>query len=327
MNLFILSTPSQAFFLSKAPELIENAGVVLTVPNKKTASKILEYLQDFKFEFTSIVYVAGNNDRLKLFKILFFRVWLFQFKRKFETFENVYIGSYSNFYHLSIIGEYEKNSKISLLYDGMQIISVAYNRKINKTEVRSLPRVFIQLSFKQPKIATLNFVGPFFLDVNSRDTFKSLQRGNQNGHPRLDETKIIFVGQPLVQYEIVSNDFYLRCLRRLSEKFPNKKVLYVPHPRENKENIEKIAAFLEIKIFNGIFEEEYLNSKVFPKTVVSFYSSVLGNLCYLRAETDIYAIAIDEANFLRKEIYDNYQLTFSFLEKLDSSRMNIIEFQ
>ena len=39
-NLFILSTPSQAFFLSKAPELIENAVVVVTVPNKTIASKI-----------------------------------------------------------------------------------------------------------------------------------------------------------------------------------------------------------------------------------------------------------------------------------------------
>ena len=45
-----------------------------------------------------------------------------------------YIGSYSNFYHLSLVGEYEKNSKIFLLYDGMQIISVAHNRKNNKTE-------------------------------------------------------------------------------------------------------------------------------------------------------------------------------------------------
>ncbi|PTX42611.1 hypothetical protein C8P64_3041 [Christiangramia gaetbulicola] len=327
MNLFVLSTPSQAFFLSRAPELLENAIVIATVTDKTTASKIFEHLQEFEFEYTLIVYMVDNNDWLKPLKILYFRIWLFQFKKKFKTFQNVYIGSYSNIYHLSIIGEYEKKSKISLLYDGMQIISVAYNRKLNNSEVRSLPRVFRQLKFKQPKIPSLNFVGPFTLDVNSRDTSKSLNRKNQNEHPKLDETEVIFVGQHLVQLEIVSNDFYLKCLRGLVKKFPNKKVLYIPHPRENKVNLEKISEFLEIKTFNGIFEEEYLNSKVFPKTVVSFYSSVLGNLCYLRAETDLYAIAIPEANFLRKELYDNYQVTFSFLKQLDSPKISIIDFQ
>ncbi len=76
------------------------------------------------------------------------------------------MGSYSNFYHLSIVGEYEKNSKIFLLYDGMQLISVAHNRKNNNVEVRNLPCFFIKLKFKQPKIESLNFVGPFSLHVD-----------------------------------------------------------------------------------------------------------------------------------------------------------------
>jgi hypothetical protein len=315
MNLFIISTPSQAFFLAQSPELIKNAVLVVTVPNKRIASKIHENLKDFNFEYSSIVYITKLYDKLVLFKIFYFKIWFIQFKLRFKTFENIYIGSYSNFYHLSIIGEYENYSKIFLLYDGMQLMSVAYNRLTAKDKVRSLPTAFTALGFKQPLIKSLNFVSPFFLRVHPNDSSVILQNNNNFNHPKLVESEVIVVGQPLEQLKIVSEKFYLRCLQDIIQKFPNKKVFYVPHPRENNDSIAKISSILEIKSFGKIFEEEYLRSSVFPQTVISFYSSVLGNMAFLKTSTKLYAIAIPEANFRRKELYENYKLTLKFLKK------------
>jgi len=323
-NLFILSTPSQAFFLSKAPEILKNAVVIMTVTNKSIASKILKHLKEFELDYTAIVYMAENQDRLKLPKILFFRFWLFQFKRKFKSFKGVYIGSYSNLYHLNMVGEYENTSKIYLLYDGMQIISVAHNRKNSDPQLRTLPGSFKKMGFKQPKIKSLNFIGPFSLEVHPRDTFKTFKHENCK-QPKLEENKVIFVGMPLVQLGIVSMDFYFMCLQKLKLRFPTKTFSYVPHPRETRDSILKIAEVMEIRHFKAIFEEEYLQSDSFPGTVVSFYSSVLANMIYLRANTHIYTIAIPEQKFLRKEFYKNYQVTHGFLKDLRVSGINIIE--
>lgn len=326
MNLFILSTASQAFFLSKAPELIHKDILILTVSTQKQADAILVHLGKFDWEEVIVIKTPGKNDNFGKLKIIYFRFWLWRFKRERNHFEGIYMGSYSNFHQLSIIGEYENNSKIFLLYDGMQIIADAHTRKDSNHKIRRLPNSFLRLKFKQPKIQSLNFIAPFFLDVKSTDSFKILEKDKHNKHPELDEEKVLFVGMPLVQLDIVSREFYLKNLREIKEKFSDKKVFYVPHPRENEDNIAKVAEIFEIKVFKGIFEEEYLNSAIFPKTVVSFYSSVLGNLCYLRAKTDIYAIHISESNFLRKKIHHKYLLTFSFLKDLDDSRIEIIEF-
>ena len=326
MNLFILSTATQAFFLSKAPELIKKDVLILTVTNKNQVHQILVHLKEFNWEEIVILKTPKKNDSLVHVKVIYFRLWLWWFKIRRINFKEIYIGSYSNLYHLSIVGEYEHKSKIFLLYDGMQIISVAHNRKNNNLNVRTLPDSFTRLKFIQPKIESLNFVGPFSLPVNPGDTFKTFKKKNHQHHPQLNESKVVFVGQPLVEIGYVSRDYYLNNLKEVKKKFSDKEILYIPHPREARKQIKKIAELLKIKIFDNIFEEEYFNSSVFPKTVVSHYSSVLGNLCYLEAKTDLHAIRIPEAKFLSKKGYDNYQINFSFLEQLDHSRMNIIEF-
>lgn len=325
-NLFILSTPSQAFFLSKAPELINKDILILTVRTQEEADAILVHLGKFDWEEVIVIKTPGEIDHFGKLKIIQFRFWLWRFKRERNHFEGIYMGSYSNFHQLSIIGEYENNSKIFLLYDGMQIIAVAHNRMDSDHKIRRLPNSFLSFKFKQPEIKSLNFVSPFPLEVKPTDSLKILKKDAGETHPQLDEEKVIVVGQPLVQLDIVSVEFYFTNLRGLKEKFSDKKVFYVPHPRENEDDIAKVAEIFEIKVFKGIFEEEYLNSAIFPKTVVSFYSSVLGNLCYLRAKTDIYAIHITESNFLRKQIHHKYLLTFSFIKDLDDSRIKIIEF-
>lgn len=323
-SLFILSTPSQAFFLSKAPELLENAVVVVTISNKKNAVKIFKYLQDINLNHTATVYLAKNNDLFKLPKIIYFRIWLLLFKQKFEIFKNVYIGSYTNFYHLGILAEYEDKAKLFLLYDGGQIIPVAKMRKTANHKVRNLPRSFVKMGIKQPQVNSLNFVAPFKLSVSKSDSVKVLNNDARVKHPSLDESQVYFVGQPLVDLEIVSKEFYLETLRLVKDKFPDKRLVYVPHPREDKNNLKHIQNIMEIDFFEDIFEEKFLNSEIFAQTIISFYSSVLFNFCYLNAGTNLYAINIPEANFLRKSIYHNIQIIYAYIEQAKYHNLNIL---
>ena len=147
-NLYILSTPSQAFFLSKMPELIRNGVLVLTVTNKDFANRILKYLDNYSWKTIHIIIVPSNDNKNNRSRLIFFRVWLWYFKLKYSGFEAVHFGSYSNLFQLSILSEYENLAESYLLYDGTQILAVAKNRMDLNHKIRRFPKSFIFLNFK-----------------------------------------------------------------------------------------------------------------------------------------------------------------------------------
>jgi len=323
-NLYILSTPSQAFFLSKMPELIRNGVLVLTVTNKDFANRILKYLDNYSWKTIHIIIVPSNDNKNNRSRLIFFRVWLWYFKLKYSGFEAVHFGSYSNLFQLSILSEYENLAESYLLYDGTQILAVAKNRMDLNHKIRRFPKSFIFLNFKQTKIDKLHLVSPFNLKVGKKDKSLKISCSSKYSGLVLDGEKVLFVGQPLIQLKIITETFYYQCLKALIKKFPNQHFSYVPHPKENPIFVSKIKQLMDIQKFDGIFEYELFKSKVFPATVISFFSSVLPNLSFLDKRLKLYALNIPESEFLRKSAYDDVCITYEFMLAIDNPKIEFL---
>lgn len=323
-NLFIISTPSQAFFLRQSPEFIENAVLVLTVPDAVQEKKILYYLREFDWQ--SVYILKRTRAGFSSYSyILYFRIWLFLFKKKYPFFKKIFIGSYNNHHHTAIVGEYEDKAQIYLLSDGMQMIAVSTLRKSGENSVREFPSFFRLLKFRHPGIVHLNFISPMEIEVGEWDRVYLLDKRNNNLTPKLRKDLIYFAGQPLSEMGILSTEFYLSSLRELQSLYAEKKIIYLPHPTERSENLSEIGEMMEIKVLPHIFEEEYLSSKEFPATVVSFYSSVLINLCFMQAEVDLIAVSIPDEEIIPRDLVPKIKIIYNFLENLDVGNLKIIK--
>ncbi|HET8885519.1 MAG TPA: hypothetical protein VFM70_04110 [Salinimicrobium sp.] len=324
-KLFLISTPSQAFFLKQSPELINKAVLVIAVPTNEQKKKILYHLKGYQWTSIHVLKIPQSVGKFSYIKILGFGIWLQYFKLKYPSFNEVFFGSYNNHYNMSLVAEYENSAKLHLLYDGMQMVAVSQSRKEKTKGIRPLPSFFKFLGLKQAKINKLNFIGPLPIKVEGEDTYSALKNEMSYKHPIPQEDTVVFVGQPLIGNFIINEDFYYKSLLRLKEKFPDKHFIYAPHHREKVEHIQEIKKIMDIAVFSEIFEEKFISSEKFPGTVITFYSSALLNLCYLQAKIKLYAIKIPYSKFIRKDVYPNYEVVLNYIEESDYPYLSFLD--
>lgn len=326
MNLFVISTPSQAFFLSKTPQYIDKSSILLITKNKVgDKEKILYYLQKYPWRKIITLDVIGIDKIEKYYKIFFFSIYVkFLFGIKFRNIKNCFIGSYHNLFHLGLAGMLEKKARIYLLYDGLQMLTVANARIENSSHVRLQTKIFNLAGLRSPVLDSITFISPVNFKISCRDKMVLIKPEPYN-YPKLKENSIYFVGQPLVDGGIVSFEVYMSRLIQLKDKFKDSKIIYVPHPGESREMLRKIELHLETQKFDLIFEQIYISSNFFPGTVISFYSSVLINFCYLKAETELYYIEILPSEILKTKVVTNISRIYSFFKEVKNEKFKMLD--
>jgi hypothetical protein len=330
-SLVLISTPSQAFFLSHTPEVAKNAVLVITVKHKIESKKILGFLEKFNWLEIQIWKIPQADNNFVYLKLIEIRLRLRMLKSKYHFFLNVYLGSYANLVHLSVLSAYENSTKVYLLYDGLQLVSVNHFRNKSSNEnKKNFPRAYRMLGFKEPKISKLTYYSPLEMEAKGEDEIEVIQR-KERFHPNhLDEDIIYFIGQPLPDLGMVSSTFYIQTIKKL-EKLLLKRIIYFPHPRENSRLINELSNDFEIRKPETIFEEYYLQLESVPGTIISFYSSVLVNLIYLKAPSKIIAIEIPSAEIngsrfkkLVAPVYDYFHKNSNpNFQVLDASNLKI----
>lgn len=302
-SLFLVSTPAQAFFLSLAPQLIEDKSVlILTVKKKKEEHNILKYLNSFNWEKIYIWYLPTSNSKQQYFKIVSIRLKLFWLKINLTNIEKIYIGSYTNTYHLSVAAEFIGSKKF-LLYDGMQMISVAELRSEGETKLEKYPFLYRILGYKLPHLNAITYISPIFLkDLAATDSLYLIKNSVKIEKKKYDENKCYFIGNNLPGIGIVSKEFYLNTLIRLKEEYSNKEIIYIAHPREDASILPLIGKIFPVLKLDEILEEHFLSSTEFPGSVFSFCSSVLVNLIFLDTKSELIAITIPSSK-IEKENY------------------------
>lgn len=325
-SLFVISTSSQAFFLSLTPELVDKAILVLTIKRKEDEHLILNFLRDLNWERVLIWEIPATNSKKEYLKFAFLRWKLWQLKRSYSNIKKVYFGSYVNQYHLSIVAEFEERSKLFLLYDGLQVITTAEVRKTGPNVVKH-PSLMRLLKYRIPRITSLKYVSPIPLELPKNDSLLLIKSSGFPGQKTYDPTLIFFIGQPLSGkgIGIVTDDYYLEVLEVLKRKYLGQKVIYVPHPRENNDFLRKVNKIMKVNRLDEIFEQYFLKNNVIPRKIFSFYSSVLLNMIFLRAEMEIKSIKIPSEEIFSSVYRGRIAPLYNYFEKLPHDNFEVIE--
>ncbi len=327
MKLFVISTPAQAFFLSKSKNLIdENSVLLITLTRRSLLKNMLAYLEKFPWKEIIVNDLVGFEKRKGYYKVFLFqtkmRFWL---KRKFKQIDRLYIGSYDNQFHLGLAGLLENKAEIYLLYDGLQMTRVCEDRKASVPKsIKGFSKLFRWANFKVPKLRTITFISPFHLNVPAFDKLIKIEFSHLP-KPRLIENMVYFAGQPFIDEGTLSEGSYLSKLHYVQSFFGDKKIVYVPHPKESAHSVGLVREHFEIVRFDNILEEVFLNSKEFPKTVASFNSSILINLTYLSEEVELFAVEIHAKELTRPAYIKSFPMAYAYFRSMAPDRLKVLD--
>lgn len=198
---------------------------------------------------------SKNKSVLDYLKIYFYKV-KFQFLSK--SIKEYYVGNYKSRFIKTIIC-FKNRSKIVLLDDGSKTIN-------------------IQKEFSQ------NYFFNFFTCYNLRNIKNQNLFENQfsSFRKRLQKLKktenIILLGSKLHEVGLISEEYYIELVNKISNYFKEKTIIYIPHREENKNKIQIIdqqnkniivkELLYPVELL-GIYENEI------PYIIASFYSSAL----------------------------------------------------
>ena len=179
--------------------------------------------------------------------------------------------------------------------------------------------------------ARLTFFSVYDIEVPQQDrvvknTFMDLHARAGDVRP---EELVFFLGGPLVEASILSEEEYLWHLERVARYFSNRKVTYVAHRRENWERVKRIGRALgwDVRLFDYPIEFQLAVVGPRPRILAAFFSSALENCRAIFGDMlTIYAFTLSDDQFARKaergesvkNVYDRYaSLSGEFFHVVD----------
>jgi|GEM_PF-2267267 len=208
--------------------------------------------------------------------------WL---RRLGEKPSRVFIGDYRSRYMRHLANRFSED--VVLLDDGAASLTVARKRCAGEPYARRYSGIkrwmnkSRLLGYRDGDIPSVTFFSAFSLelpdaDVLARNTYAVL--GARLGTYAREDIWY-FVGSPLVELGIVSRDWYLHALEKISARY-NGKVAYIPHRRESDDAVTRLCKALgwEWRRFDRPIELELIDSAHLPVGIAGFYSSALPSI-------------------------------------------------
>lgn len=323
-SVFLISTASQALFLYHNRTVVENSILIITAASKKDINNIFKTLKPLGWQRTLVWHIPGGNNISSYWRIIKLRFKIWRLKETYTNIEKVFLGSFNNIYHKAVAAEFEKKAKIFLLYDGLQVITVSDYRLGNVRYTKKYPKFHELLGYKTPNFEMVHYVTPFPLNVKEDDSITVKDIAHQDyKNKEVLENDIFFIGQPLVEVNFVSKQDYLKFLKLIINDYSHSHFTYIPHPRETNENLQEISAITRVQRYDVIFEEFYKNSEVVPGKIISFYSSVLLNLYYFGAETELISYEIPHGSILSARYIQNINPVYNFFRNIQGSNFKM----
>jgi len=324
ISVFLISTTSQAFFLDQARKIEPDSVLIITTSTKKKKDAILEYLSKYKWARVIFWKIPHSKKKLEYWKVGMIQLECLKFvlfnKSKIDR---IFIGSYANIFHKNFISYFTNGTKINLIYDGLQVLAVSENRMNSRGEFKTLPFLYKLLFFKNTPVRSLNYLVPFNFKIPINDSIEVFQI-DQKVAGRYDQKLIYFIGQPLESIKAVSEDYYLRTLKKFVKGSIGKNVFYIPHPREKRAKIEAIANICEVFAPGKVFEEYFLETIDRPLNVASFYSSVLLNLYAIDKNVNLISISIPYDKLLHPRFENILKPIYRSFGEISEERFQII---
>jgi hypothetical protein len=149
----------------------------------------------------------------------------------------------------SLIGRFFINKTLS--DDGTKTISILSRRSFKK--------YWTFFDVNDMKVHSFEFIKSFF-NVN-----------------KLDETNLVyFIGQKLVEAQLLENAKYLELLKKVKIQFNNSKIYYFKHRGESDNNLAEIKKMgFIVKSLDYPIEFHPIEEKIKPSHVIGFFSTAL----------------------------------------------------
>lgn len=215
--------------------------------------------------------------------------------------DQVLIGNLYDNHNIFFLKLFGKKRKI-LVDDGMATIK-AYddlNKCPHQRGNKFINDITLFTFFNFPKSSHLLINTHTFAHLKSKQEESLIKYGH------------IFVGQPLVETNIISQVDYLKYLQII--KLKKKKIYYLPHRRETNENIFKIIELgFELLQIDDNFELFLIKNNYSIKSITAFYStSLITGKLLASSKIDINFFEIKESCFY-KGTYSHPKLIYKEL--------------
>lgn len=325
-NLFIVKSPLQMINAIESISYFNLENNILITLNDGTINNTLQIEKMTSLYAWKKVLTIKDNRKSKFFKY----IKLINQLRK-DTYNYIFVGEFSTINKI-ILANTIKN-KVFYYDDGVLTLSDYKNRilpnKINKYDYRELR--FLLFGFSIKVIDKINMFSYFDLELSERIIVKnnfSYFKENYLGH--LKKTNdIYFLGQPF--YILDSLDIYIRFITSIIKKYPKRKIIYMPHRAETKDQIKRIKE-LESDLFEfrkNILPIElyFMEIKTLPDTVISFRSSALDTLKLIYNISNILSIETPKSMIKNKVDYDtSLKIYYESLQSNQIIKFKDIEF-
>jgi len=231
-----------------------------------------------------------------------------------DSIDKIFVGEYRSD-HVNHIVNFFQNRDIYLLDDGLA--QTDYHQGVSSQSFRVKIRRFIYkiLFYKLNPIEYTFFT---MFDIENEKVVKN----SYNFFKRYIENKTIkesvyFIGQPLVEMEILTKDIYKNELSKVINFYGTKEFKYILHRREKEENIKKLSDELNFQYieFENLIEVEMLNSKVVPSDFATFFSTAIVTLPNFIKESKYRVFEINN-RYLNKKFVDEIISSYEEFKKL-----------
>lgn len=319
-NLFVIGSPLQFLNALEAINIFKPKNIILVVIYNNIINNINQLeAQIEKMNFDEIIKIYPSKIG-KFFEY----VKLVKYLKKYQ-YDKIFIGETGSAFRI-ILANVKKN-KVFLLDDGTATI-VDYDKKIKKNKLntynyRELRFLLVGLKLKVKD--TINFFTYYELPFSSKvEIFKNkleyLKKDFKNNNKDYSDI-IFFLGQPLSIFS--DKKEFNGCLENVIKKYKDKKIIYIPHRSEEKSLIDIVKSIderIEILDINQPIEQYFLNNGIYPKYVISYFSTALTTTRILFSDCVVEYIRIKNPSPIIDTKYLN--TIYGYFE-----RDNILEFK
>ena len=241
---------------------------------------------------------------------------IISFTARTGGFDKVFFTNYNSWIQHYLLKQYPQSQKI-YISDGTAIFPIAERRKKDKTVPFRGNKFFAEHVLKLKPVPNLHFFTPIKLDLPPSDTME-LFTYNNSAEASVDESKIYFVGGPLVELQKLKDSANMEHLNNLRDSFSAQQIHYFAHRREKEENLNRYAFFDKVIKDDRSFEERLASEKALPSKVISYVSSVLVNLAPVYPQVEFLYLPIGPEDIpAGDEFHERYKALKNNFEKLE----------
>lgn len=318
-NLFIVKTPLQIVNAIEAInyfKLTNNILVFVSDKSNKNAKQMDNLIHLYQWD--KIIDIDSKASDLKYISVV---------KHLMNSRYNyIFFARFGSIQRL-IISNTIKN-KLYYFDDGTETITM-YNdmlvtNKINKLDSRHIARVRFMLAGLKINIRDrINLFTYFDLKPfkKSEVVLNKLEYFRKGYLKSSTKSKSMYLlGQPLYEKKLVSEKTYLDCIKKI-KSISNKQIIYIPHKGES--GLSKVLSLVddtfEVKHIDIPIELYFLENKIEPTHVVSFFTTAFFTLKLFYPDALLESIFIENKLLLKKQKTINSH--YKFIEDIGIRRI------